>query len=403
MRAGATSFRRPDQLGAGPRDHPPARLVAAFLAVGAIVGSSVLLPPIGPNLTPTDPLLVAALAFGLAVSPVVAATPPKRMLRAIAPWLALLAASSILALTTSGITSWAVLSLGKSVYSFALFVGTYALFWGAVPNRRVLVGATGLAVVVVTVGLLVTWEPPARSAGTFYHPNYPGHFLAMALIVWWSGARNVPVLRWVITLVGLGGILLTSSFGAILMLFVAGIPSAVVWLRGHAWMAPAAAAAGLVGLLVVGFPLEDMDREEVEVTETLNADRFERSQEGRVDLWVSALDATVQHPLGLGPMGFRHTPEFSGKDVADDGRLAHNLYISYLVDRGPLGLFALIGLGFALWRHAPAGGMARPLLLAVAASNLVRETSHYRHMWIFFAVALTLDHAAEARRGEPAG
>lgn len=398
MRAGSTHVRRRHQLDEGREGHAPASRVAAFLAVGAIVGSSVLLPPIGPNLTPTDPLLVAALAFGLAVTPAVSDTPPKRVLRAIAPWLALLAASSVLALTTSGITSWAVLSLSKSIYSFALFVGAYALFWSSRTDPRVLVWATGLAVVVVTVGLLATWEPPARSAGTFYHPNYPGHFLAMALIVWWPAARQAPLVRAQIALVGLGGILLTSSFGAILMLLVACLPKALRWLRNHAWVAPAAGAVGLVGLLVVGLPSGEVNRSEVEVTQTLSANRFERSQEGRVDLWANALDATVQHPLGLGPMGFRNSPEFSGKDVADDGRLAHNLYVSYLVDRGPLGLIALFGLGFALWRHAPAGGMARPLLLAVAASNLVRETSHYRHMWIFLAVALTLDHAVESQR-----
>ena len=373
------------------------RFVATAVAVGAIVGSSVLLPALPANLAPVDPLLLGAILLGLASTSSGVHSPPKAALRTMAPWLALLAATTVLALTTAGITSWALLSIAKSGYAIALFLGVYALFWSHPVDRRALVWATGLAIVVVTGGLLATWEPPDRAAGTFYHPNYPGHFLAMALIVWWCNGRHLGRIRTVIALVGVGGIVLTASFGAIMMLLVAAGPNVLAWSRRHLWVAAAGASILLIAAISLDGTAPGNSDEELAVTDTLSADRFQRSQEGRIDLWTTALDATIDHPQGLGPMGFRNTPELSGKDAADDGRLAHNLYISYLVDRGPLGLIALLGLGLALWRHAPRGGTARLLLLAIAASNLVRETSHYRHMWIFLAVALTLDHAASRR------
>jgi O-antigen ligase len=387
---------RPEVLRAGTARPWGGTVVAA----GAIVAAAVVRPTIGPSLAPADGLLVVVIILGAAVAMTSPSEAPSRLLRSAAPWLALIAASSALALTVSGLTSWALVSLAQTTYAMVLFLAAYALFADPRVDRRALVAATGAAIVVVTAGLLLTWTPATRPSGSFPNPNYPGHFLAMASILWWPNSRWLPRTRVAVAVVGVVGVVLTASFGALLMLGVASLAAAATWLRQRPWLV-AIALAGLVFAAVpVAGALLEASPQALSATSTLNAERFERSQGTRLELWTRAIDTVPRRPLGLGPDGFRHDPELSGSAVSGQGLEPHNLYLAYLVERGSIGLVALLGLGVALWRHAPVGSVTRLLILAVAASNLVRETIHYRHMWLFLAVALALDLPSKVQREE---
>ena len=50
-----------------------------------------------------------------------------------------------------------------------------------------------------------------------------------------------------------------------------------------------------------------------------------------------------------------------------------------------------------IWRSAPAFGVTRLLLAACLISGLFREVIHYRHMWMFLALAMAVDHARSRR------
>jgi O-antigen ligase len=379
----------------GGLDRSPA--TAALVPTGAgalaIVGASLLLPRVGPNLAPADVFLAVIVVLGLRELRWSDPSPARGLARIIAPWLCIVAAGSVLALTTVGINSAALTSLIQSTYAITILITAYALFAAPRVDRRHLVSVTGAAILLVTAGLIVSWEPAIRPAGSFYHPNYAGHFLALATIVWWRGAALRTGLRLTIAAAGIVGILLTASFGALSMLAAAALPNIRTAVQRHPWTVPAVAAALSVALIWGAGPAIVATASGASASPTLSAERFERSQEGRFDLWGRAIATTREHPLGIGPESFRTQPQLSGSGTVGQGREPHNVYLAYLVERGLLGLLGLIGLGVALWRHAPPGGVTHALLLAIMVSNLVRETLHYRHMWLFLALAFALDGA----------
>jgi hypothetical protein len=56
-------------------------------------------------------------------------------------------------------------------------------------------------------------------------------------------------------------------------------------------------------------------------------------------------------------------------------------------------------LWWALVRLTPRGTAARAIVIAYMFGEIFRETLHYRHLWIFLAIALV--SAEQARRRNP--
>lgn len=367
------------------RSRPPFVAVAGALT---LLGSGVLLPRVGPNGALVDPVVALGIIVGAFMLKSFPITPAAAGARAVLPPICLIALGTTLSLYSAGLQPWALLSMVQSAYAFATFVGLYALFWQWREHLPLFSLGAAAGVVVVTASLFLTYTPGVRPAGVLYHPNYAGHYLvAMALCV--HAAMPWRRLKVAVLGVALVGVFLTASFGALVMIGVATSYLLLRYLRTR----PGVVAFGLAGLVVVGAVGYAFIRTSLETgqtvgaTSTLNSARLARSGSGRLYIWQQALTAAWHHPLGVGPDGLHN------RGVITRFREAHNLYVAFVAERGLIGLLGLLLVGFLLWRHAPAGGMGRAALLAFAAANLVRETFHYRHMWLALALVLVADHA----------
>src|SRR5436309_1465972 len=156
--------------------------------------------------------------------------------------------------------------------------------------------------------------------------------------------------------------------------------------------------------------------------------RVGHSFEGRVKIWGSLLHRYRSNPLGYGPgnsrwqtvsVEERERPLASGTDPFLS-KEAHNDYLAYLIERGPLALLALLVFKFQVFgritrwwrgRAASAQGWVRGGPLAAATfgawvaswinSNTI-ETLHFRHVWLFLALVYALGKVdGDARRTQP--
>ena len=364
---------------------PPFMAVAGALT---LLGSGVLLPRVGPNGALVDPVVALGVVVGAFVLKSFPVTPAAAGARAVLPPILLIAIGTTLSLYGAGLQSWALLSMAQSAYAFATFIGLYAVFWQWREHLPLFSLGAAAGILLVTVSLVLTYSPGVRPAGVLYHPNYAGHYLvAMALCV--HAAMPWRRLKVAVLGVALCGVFLTASFGALVMI---GVSTSYLLLR-YLRTRPGVVAFGLAGLVVVGAVGYAFIRTSLETgqtvgaTSTLNSARLQRSGSGRLYIWQQALAAAWHHPLGVGPDGLHN------RGIITRFREAHNLYVAFVAERGLIGLLGLLLVGVLLWRHAPAGGMARASLLAFAAANMVRETFHYRHMWLALALVLVADHA----------
>lgn len=362
---------------------------ASVLVAGALVGSTILVPRIGPNLVVLEPLLAFVAVSGLLW--LARHRPPwlQRLISRSFPWVLVIAFATAGSLLHAGFTSWALTNIAQSAYAFVLFYGALGFFGWHRRETRTFVLALAATAVLVVIALVLVDDPRQRAPGLFYHSNYAAHFLAGAwlLIVLTFRQRASRIVATVLFAVGIS---LTASFGALLMVVAAGG-------YGIARRLVSKPAIALVALVVLGaawyasYEPDLLAVEDVAVTDTLSSQRLERSSSGRFELWTDAVSVLGDAPMGVGPDGLRRT------GVLESGKEAHNTYVAYLAERGPVGLLGLLGFGLALWRVARAGGVARPLLVAFATGNLVRETLHYRHMWLILALAFVVDEVSAER------
>jgi O-antigen ligase len=158
---------------------------------------------------------------------------------------------------------------------------------------------------------------------------------------------------------------------------------------------------------------------------------MEKSTAGRKEIWSQLGAQLVRHPLGIGPgnsvlqsvpIGHRVRPgtSFQSKE-------AHSDYIAYATERGPIGLLGhllWVAAGIALVLRGSAGsgdarrGPAIDLasvrradwlravfvggLIASAVHSVVIEKLHFRHYWLFLALACAMAAASRLRPAAPA-
>ena len=125
-----------------------------------------------------------------------------------------------------------------------------------------------------------------------------------------------------------------------------------------------------------------------------NSARFDRSGGLRFSMWEEAIERLPETPWGAGPGSVR------GLVLNSQGPDISNEALQYVVERGVIGLFGLLLLWYALLRLTPAGTAARAIVLAYIFGEIFRETLHYRHLWIFLAIALVSAEIEQRRNPE---
>lgn len=376
------ALRREERLG---RRRPLLLGLRADYLIGlGIFGTTLLRWGVG-GVVPVDALLVI-LPFGIRRS----SPRTRRMisLMVLPVWMFLLGSTA--ALLPVGFPSWALISVGTDLLLLACFLGTYSVGlrlsehdWARL-SKWIL-----LSILVLAAELLVLSAGQYRPMGTFANPNYAGHWLAVAALLFLRTNRSAVAKGVAVAAAGLG-IVATGSFAAIAMLLVGSAFATLSKVRDQGshlyWRL---LAAVLLALGAVGFyqGFQDFRADQAaEADGAVTAGRFDRSSAGRAHIWTSALRLVPANPLGVGPQGI------SNRNLIGRGLEVHNDYLALLVERGALGLVGFSLLCIRLWRASPRAGAFRNLMVAAAVGGVFRETLHFRHLWLFAALALALDH-----------
>jgi O-antigen ligase len=258
-------------------------------------------------------------------------------------------------------------------------------------------------------GITIVWLVAVEGFGRvrpdafFSHPNYPGHYLVVAGCILFAYYRTFKVRAFVVGATALG-VFATASFGAMAMglaLVAVGLYRVVG--RQVAALAIVVVSTAILIVLLFGVSVQvEPDESTFDVNRTLNPQRFERSRDGRLQLWSEGVEAWAESPFGVGPDGVKNRRiGIRGGEPGEGGAFEiHADALGYLVERGIIGLVGYIGLWVTLWRSDTRRGIGRALITALIVAGLFRETIHYRHAWLMLAIAFSLDYLRSNERDE---
>ena len=270
-----------------------------------------------------------------------------------------------------------------------------------------------------------------RAYGTFYDPNMFAGYLVMSLFFVLSMGRRLawPV-RWGSIMLMTVCIIATKSNGAMLSL-LAGL---AVWVLVRAWtrriplVAIVASALIVVSLglgalwLNAGVGVGARQLSEFQSRSFLA--RAGHSSAGRFTIWKNLQETYARSPLGIGPGNSRWLTlsiEDRLRPNSLQAKEAHNDYLAYAIERGPLGLLGLLvllgsafgKLGAAARRredpqgaddtHGTLAAAMTGALAAAAVHALTIEVLHFRHFWMLLAIACAIDARVTAGKAERKG
>lgn len=425
-----------------------ARDAWGWYAVLAVCLAPVLVPP-GPGRSALlDPLnLVAMLAFAAVV-----ALSRRNILVPFAGPVILMSLGSLLATANAVNAPAAMFTLLQDAYLYLWFVVLVNVLRDRGELRGLRVAWVLAASVVSVIGLIGIVQHGAdsvaavlnpkgfRAMGTFDQPDELADYLAMSVFMALSlEGRAGRLLRWFSIALMLAAIAATKSNGGMLALVV----GLVAWAVVRAWtlgVTPAGwIAAGLVSLsavplavwLVAGLGVGAAQLGQLEANSFLG--RMSHSSEGRTRIWNTLGKRYERSPLGIGPgnsrwqsvtLEERERPVAGHYNTYDSGadpflsKEAHNDYLAYLIERGPIALFGMLLLRWqAFLRILGSGRSGRGRSRAGAVSGAVTaalfgawvasclnantiETLHFRHVWVFLAMVCVIG-AGGSREPEP--
>jgi O-antigen ligase len=203
-------------------------------------------------------------------------------------------------------------------------------------------------------------------------------------------------------------LLLTGSNSALSCVPVGGLIMLLLGVRRRRGVIPAV-AVGLCVVLAGGAlwsvaakPLMEKIQQTDAPIVRYSVGRSTRSANARESLFSQSLqlfrDGEV---LGIGPSATRRV---LGETRSATVKQAHSDYLGTLVERGPLGIVALLALmgaagvrTISAQRLSPAWASVIPRPSALAAigvgfalTGVTHEVLHYRHLWLFFAILAAL-------------
>jgi len=353
-----------------------------------------------------------------------------------------IAIGSVVAMVNAESVPAGLLALTQDAYIYVWFIALVSVMsgrgdlvglriaWVWVANA---IAVFGLAVVVVqghATLARILGPRGMRATGTFYDPNMFADYLGMSLFIVLSLGRHVSrVLRWGSIGLLLLAIVATKSNGGALSLLAGLIVWALVRARTLRLPVPALAAAALLVVsfgmaawwMNAGLGLGEASLKEFKSRSFLA--RAAHSSEGRLKIWQQLQQTYARSPLGIGPGNSRWVTlsvEQRERPNSMFSKEAHNDYLAYAIERGPLAVLALLvmmGQTFAkvagAWKrrarpgraNRAASALAAGLAGALAASavhSLTLERLHFRHYWLLLAMVCALAETARARSAERA-
>ncbi len=417
--------REPVLTVAGPEDHDTPhrdRLLSKGweMYLLAVVALAPIVVPSGPAQTAiVDVVNLVALA-------IVAGHGLLRLPRIELPFalpVLMVAIGSLLALTNAMSLAAGAFTLLQDLYLYLWFVLLVDLMSRDGDLRRVILEplAQGGGSLWAARGL--------RAAATFYNPNMFADYLMLSLFVVLSLEGQVRLRYRAPSLALLALALLATKSNGGLISAAAGI---AVWavMRARATGQSPVRLAGAVSLalavvLVAGWVHAEWNAGAgllQQVQEQSFFGRMSHSSESRRRIWQNLERDVARAPLGIGPgnaplqtlaIGDRERPDsFQSKE-------AHNDYLGYAVERGPLafaGLLLAIAQAFArvagarLRLEARVGGVLAAgvvrasllgALIGTTLHSTVIEKLHFRHFWAVLAVACALTGAPGRGAGTP--
>jgi len=313
------------------------------------------------------------------------------------PAMLVIALGSLLAMFDSHSLVTNLVAIAQEIYLFTFFIVLYNIIdteddirW--IAGLWILFSAAEGGLILADLAHAIS----TRGQGTFENPNMAGSYLGVSFFIAFYPFRRA---RWLRRLVfaglALGGMFASKSISALLAFGVGCCVAGWGYLARVSSGGKLRLAVALVALVAVGvifFP---------GVLGVHNyLDRLPQSVDERVRIWQAGLETFVRNPLGttIGPAGFLEAGYVVGGHWGVGRHISlHSDYLSFLVERGVVGLIGLLLLlsGFA--------GMLRRRLMAVRSREdllwilglcamlvfivvdaMSHEVMHYRHVWLAF-------------------
>lgn len=369
--------------------NPPIPLLLRSRArlVGATIIGSVFLGAFGTGFAPVD-ILIAILAVpGIILA---RRERPTRLLQkgAVVP-LYFFLLGSLISFSAVGFAHWGLMAVAIDVLLIAMFYGV--VFYGSRLRKsqwKHVDRCVFIAFGIVATSVLLLGAGQYRPSGTFANPNYAGHWCAVAALFIVLKSPSF-LIRGVTICLASAVLLRTGSFGSSVILVVGLLIASLRVVRrkeSHAYwrMLTLALAVGSTFVIVEAFK-EFSGDPSAELSTGVSSARFGSSANGRASIWTRTIALIPDNPLGVGPHGV------ASRNLIERGVEVHNDYLALIVERGVLGAAGFASFIFVLWRRSLRRGVFRNLLVPLLVGGLFRETLHFRHLWLFLALAMAWD------------
>jgi O-antigen ligase len=296
-------------------------------------------------------------------------------------------------------------SLGRAV-TLAELVAMAWLIWDSCRDRvrqRLLLQAYVCGALVAAISTYIRFAQGKqtywrRYAAPGFDPNDCGLILALSVpIALYLALQGSSRMRWVwhtAMVLTLGAILLTASRTALVATFVAAGFS--LWTWRQASVSQRAATLLLPFVLIFGLfafaPAPARQR-----LATLPTELTRGTLHNRTTIWKAGVRVLRQRPiLGIGSGAYPEAvrPTLGKPGVADHFYVAHNTFLSVLVETGAIGfgLYALLlgALAIFVWTFQPAERALWTIMLLVWACGVSTLTwEHYKPTWLIFSLIMT--------------
>jgi O-antigen ligase len=302
----------------------------------------------------------------------------------------------------------------KTFWTFIQLFLVLWIMWELAPSWDRLMGLFTAYVIgahVAAFGTILTYLRSAGALRRYAAGGVDANDLAMTLalalpMAWYLGMTlRKPLLRWVCRaylVIGLLAVALTGSRSGMLTTAVGLLIVPVTMLR----LAPSKRAAA-VALLIIGgvITVAYVPEQIVERLSTTSSEIETGRLSGRGALWRAGLRAFAAKPVtGYGPGGFRGAVfQYMGPAT----QVAHNSYISVLVEEGLVGFFFYMTMIGSVWVAVLKLPLlerrfALVLLTTLAVAMLPLTWEDRRQVWFVLAAVLGLAKAARpALAGAP--